>query len=227
MDDAAPVADALGAFRRDIDALGDAVGAASRDARRLSGDVVDLSGALGRGLGRAVAKLSLDGARASDVLRDVARALARSALGAALAPVRDGLGGAVSRGVSSLAGGLIGGVSSLLQGAVGFARGGVLQGGAPVPGAARPTTGALVRGPTYFALRGGLGLMGEAGPEAVLPLARGADGRLGVSATGGGPSAARPVQVVIQARDAESFRRSRSQIAAHLSRALDRGRRAL
>ena len=33
-------------------------------------------------------------------------------------------------------------------------------------------------GPTYFPMRGGLGLMGEAGPEAIMPLRRGADGRL-------------------------------------------------
>ena len=32
------------------------------------------------------------------------------------------------------------------------------------------------------------GLMGEAGPEAILPLRRGPDGRLGVTAAGGGGS---------------------------------------
>jgi lambda family phage tail tape measure protein len=31
------------------------------------------------------------------------------------------------------------------------------------------------------------GVMGEAGPEAIMPLKRGADGRLGVSGGGGGP----------------------------------------
>jgi phage-related minor tail protein len=72
-------------------------------------------------------------------------------------------------------------------------------------------------------MRGATGLMGEAGPEAILPLARGADGRLGVQAGGGG----RPVSVVmhIQTPDAEGFRRSRSQIAAEMSRALARGAR--
>ncbi|WP_043617676.1 phage tail tape measure protein [Chromobacterium violaceum] len=39
--------------------------------------------------------------------------------------------------------------------------------------------------PTGFAHAGGLGVLGEAGPEAVMPLTRGSDGRLGVRASGG------------------------------------------
>jgi phage-related minor tail protein len=47
--------------------------------------------------------------------------------------------------------------------------------------------GGVVTGPTMFPLRGGrMGLMGEAGPEAVMPLARTSDGRLGVATSGGG-----------------------------------------
>lgn len=46
--------------------------------------------------------------------------------------------------------------------------------------------GGVVNTPTAFATRGGVGVMGEAGPEAVMPLVRGADGRLGVQASGGG-----------------------------------------
>lgn len=66
--------------------------------------------------------------------------------------------------------------------------------------------------------------MGEAGPEAILPLARGPDGRLGVAAGGGNGGAAR-VTVNITTPDAESFRRSRGQVAAQIARAVDRGRR--
>jgi phage-related minor tail protein len=67
--------------------------------------------------------------------------------------------------------------------------------------------------------------MGEAGPEAIMPLARGADGRLGVRMTEGG--SARPVQVVmnISTPDVEGFRRSRSQLAADMGRALSLGQR--
>jgi phage-related minor tail protein len=53
--------------------------------------------------------------------------------------------------------------------------------------------GGVVTGPTTFPMRGGMGLMGEAGPEAILPLSRGPDGKLGVMARGGGGS-----QVIVQ-----------------------------
>jgi phage-related minor tail protein len=45
--------------------------------------------------------------------------------------------------------------------------------------------GGVVGGPTIFPFANGVGLMGEAGPEAIMPLARGADGKLGVSAANG------------------------------------------
>lgn len=57
-------------------------------------------------------------------------------------------------------------------------------------------TNSIVNSPTLFAFANGgaLGLMGEAGPEAVMPLKRGRDGALGVAASGGGGG---DVQVVI------------------------------
>ncbi len=81
--------------------------------------------------------------------------------------------------------------------------------------------GGVVSGATAFPMRGGTGLMGEAGPEAIMPLARGPDGTLGLK--GGG----RAVTVVmnIQTPDVEGFRRSQSQIAADAARALSRGQR--
>jgi phage-related minor tail protein len=102
-----------------------------------------------------------------------------------------------------------------------FARGGVISGGAVQPFAA----GGIVSTPTYFPLRGGLGLMGERGAEAIMPLARGADGRLGVRA--GGAGAPTQVNVTIQATDLASFKRSEAQVSAALARAVARGRRAL
>ena len=73
-------------------------------------------------------------------------------------------------------------------------------------------------------MRGGTGLMGEAGPEAILPLARGADGKLGVrSGSGGGVS----VVMNVTTPDVAGFQRSRGQIAAQMSRALGRGSRNL
>ncbi|MBD3766214.1 MAG: phage tail tape measure protein, partial [Rhodobacterales bacterium] len=83
--------------------------------------------------------------------------------------------------------------------------------------------GGVVTQPVTFPMRGGRGLMGEAGPEAIMPLTRGPDGRLGVQAQGGG----RPVSIVVNVTspDVAGFRRSQAQIAAEVSRALARGNR--
>ncbi|WGL93751.1 phage tail tape measure C-terminal domain-containing protein [Arsenophonus nasoniae] len=43
----------------------------------------------------------------------------------------------------------------------------------------------IVKSPTLFPFAKGMGLMGEAGPEAIMPLQRGSDGSLGVRAMGG------------------------------------------
>ena len=45
--------------------------------------------------------------------------------------------------------------------------------------------GGIVTTPTIFPFAKGVGLMGEAGPEAIMPLKRGADGKLGVAGGGG------------------------------------------
>lgn len=105
--------------------------------------------------------------------------------------------------LGSLLGGLTGGLLKNADGNV-FADGGV------------------VNAPTLFGMKGGLGLMGEAGPEAVMPLARGADGKLGVRG-GGGVS----VTVNIQTTDVAGFQRSQGQVAAMIARAVARGQRNL
>ncbi len=46
--------------------------------------------------------------------------------------------------------------------------------------------GGIVNKPTLFPMANGMGLMGEAGAEAILPLRRGSNGKLGVQASGGG-----------------------------------------
>ena len=46
--------------------------------------------------------------------------------------------------------------------------------------------GGVVNRPTLFPMANGMGLMGEAGAEAILPLRRGSNGKLGVQASGGG-----------------------------------------
>lgn len=132
------------------------------------------------------------------------------ALKAALKPVKAGITRLVNGLMSAGADGE----------ATAFARGGVVAGGRVRPFA----QGGVVAAPTYFPMRDGLGLMGEAGPEAILPLKRGPDGRLGVAA-GGGASGA--VTIHIATPDIEGFRRSEAQVAASLARAVARGRRGL
>jgi hypothetical protein len=63
-----------------------------------------------------------------------------------------------------------------------YAKGGAFASGNVIPFA----TGGIVTRPTLFPMANGRGLMGEAGPEAILPLKRGPDGALGLSGGGGG-----------------------------------------
>jgi phage-related minor tail protein len=87
-------------------------------------------------------------------------------------------------------------------------------------------TGGVIGAPSYFPLAGGgLGLAGEAGPEAIVPLARGADGRLGVAMAG--PSAGANVTVQVATPDLASFRRSEAYLTGQIARAVARGQRNL
>jgi phage-related minor tail protein len=135
--------------------------------------------------------------------------MAASVYSVAMWPVQNALGGALAEGISGI-----------LSGVLPFAKGGAFAQGRVTPFA----HGGVVASPSVFPMRGGIGLMGEAGPEAILPLARGADGRLGVQAGGVG---ARAVTVVmnISTPDVQGFQRSQSQIAAQAARALARGQR--
>lgn len=85
-------------------------------------------------------------------------------------------------------------------------------------------TGGVIGAPSYFPMSGGFGLAGEAGPEAIMPLSRGPDGRLGVS--GGAPSPA-SITVQIATPDADSFRRSEAYVTGQIARAVARGQRGL
>ena len=85
-------------------------------------------------------------------------------------------------------------------------------------------TGGVIGAPSYFPMAGGLGLAGEAGPEAIMPLSRGPDGRLGIA---GGGSAAANVTVHIATPDADSFRRSEAYLTGQIARAVARGQRSL
>jgi len=92
-----------------------------------------------------------------------------------------GLGFIAAAGSSAIISGYVDGASKHAQGGVFDERG-----QARMFAAGGMFTNQIVSSPTYFAHGGGLGLMGEAGPEAVMPLARMPDGDLGVKTAGGG-----------------------------------------
>ena len=76
------------------------------------------------------------------------------------------------------------GMRSLIGGLFPSANGNVFAKNKIVPFA----YGGVVSKPTLFPMANGMGLMGEAGPEAIMPLRRGRGGRLGVEASGGATS---------------------------------------
>ena len=76
-------------------------------------------------------------------------------------------------------------VSSALAGLPGQAKGGVWNYGVQKFAKGGMFTNSIVDSPTLFKFAKGTGLMGEAGPEAIMPLKRDANGNLGVRAGGG------------------------------------------
>ncbi len=105
----------------------------------------------------------------------IAQNLATRLIDAAFKPIENALINALTG--AGGAGGAGAGFGGFLAGLFGFAKGGVFAGGQELTAFAR---GGVVDRPTVFPFAKGIGLMGEAGPEAILPLRRGRDGRLGV-----------------------------------------------
>lgn len=214
--------DSIDSFEDQIDALEAALGGAQQmtagfifelkgmhsTISDLSTDVNKVSSGISSGLKRAFEGLVFDGMKLSDALKTVAKSMTDAAFNAAITPVTNHFGDILGQGVGAL-----------MNGFLPFADGGAFTQGRVMPFA----KGGVVSRATTFPMRGGTGLMGEAGPEAIMPLSRGADGRLGVRAAGGGA----PVNITmnISTPDVESFRRSQSQIAANVQRALARGQR--
>lgn len=161
----------------------------------------------GGALSSALKQATVDGRSLDEVLRGLGNRMVGIALDAGMKPLEQVVSSSIA------------GLSSNLGRLLPFAKGGV-------PG--RMTAfadGGVVGGPSYFSMPGGdTGLMGEAGAEAILPLQRGPDGRLGVAS-----GSAAPVQVTfnVTTPDAASFAKSEAQITAMLARAVGRGRRGL
>lgn len=82
-------------------------------------------------------------------------------------------------------------------------------------------TNSIVSAPTAFGMAGGrAGVMGEAGPEAIMPLTRTSNGKLGVLAAGGGSGAAisisAPVTVVTEDRSSEGMQIDQQALSRNL-----------
>lgn len=158
------------------------------------GDLEERSRAFGAALTQALRGAAVEGRNLDQVLRALALRVTDIALDVGLKPLENVLSNAFA------------GLGSAATGILPFAKGGV------------------VSAPTLFPLGGETGLMGEAGAEAILPLARGPDGRLGVAASRG--PGAPTVVFNVTATDAASFRRSEAQVTAMLARAVGRGQRS-
>lgn len=162
------------------------------------GRIGNLADGVARSISAGFRGALLEGKSLKSILGDIARSFADIALKAAIKPLGDMVGG--------LIGNLFAGTNPALGNVTPFAKGGVIA------------------TPSYFTLGSSppVGLAGEAGPEAIMPLARGPDGRLGVAGGGGAVN----VTFNVTASDARSFAASEAEISAMLLRAVKRGTRS-
>ncbi|MEO9460511.1 MAG: phage tail tape measure protein [Lentilitoribacter sp.] len=163
----------------------------------------------GKAMTNALKSSIIDGNSFSQVVNNLAMSLSDMALNAALAPIENSVSNLFGSVLGSTS--LFGGSNALPTNLIPFANGGV------------------VSSPTLFPMGGSganVGLMGEAGSEAILPLARGSDGTLGV-ATNGAQNSPVNISFNINTPDADGFRRTETQISAMLARAVGRGQRGL
>lgn len=129
-----------------------------------------------------------------------------------------------------ISGGSISGIGELFSGfdfsritsMFGFAKGGAFDKGTQFF-----AKGGIVNSPTPFTFGNGQqGVSGEAGSEAILPLARNSRGDLGVQISeGAGSGGGTNVYMTVNAKDAGSFIQSKGQIITEYSAALSRARR--
>lgn len=165
------------------------------------------------------------GEAVKDALMDISRAVFRTLI---TQPIANGISQFAMSAMGSMAGffgnlfspasGAIGSAaaSGALGGVRGSAFGNIFQQGRLVPFALGGLPD-IVNRPTYFPMAGGnAGVYGEAGPESIMPLKRGRDGKLGVQATGAPgsdkPAVIRNITVNVTTKDADSFRRSVPQV---------------
>lgn len=172
------------------------IGSLGETLNQLSGQSKIFANGLERDLSGAMRNLVVEGTSFRDAFKSLAMSVADRSFQAAMTPALES-------------------ISTGLVASLGFANGGVFHAG-QVQAFAH---GGVVNSPTYFPMSSGLGLMGEAGDEAIMPLSRGADGRLGVRSQGGNKF---NISMNINAKDSKSFRKSQAQIASELRNVLSR-----
>ena len=175
--------------------------------RKSTDDLTLSANAFASAMTRAFAQATSGGKQLDDVLKSLALRLSSMAVRAALRPLTKDLAG----GLNGVFGGVFGPGNTSGQGPAAFV--------SPF------ADGGVIRAPAYFPIAGGFGLAGEAGPEAIMPLARASDGSLGVVMSGTGAPA--NVTVQIATPDLSSFRRSEAYLTGQIARAVARGQRSL
>ncbi|AJO79083.1 phage tail tape measure protein [Pseudomonas sp. MRSN 12121] len=178
---------------------------AKRAWANIQADAADIAGATDRTLSAgfdsastALSNFAMTGKMkfrdfATSVITDMARIASQRAASSLLS-------GLIGVGVNAFSGGSS---SSLGASQAGYtstyfpqALGGAWQGGVQMFAKGAAFTNSVLNQPTAFAMaNGGLGVAGEAGPEAIMPLARGSDGSLGVQVVGGSQGGGTVVQV--------------------------------
>lgn len=113
----------------------------------------------------------------------------------------------VNKALDTLLGGMIGG----------FAKGAAFQAG----GVTAFASGGVVNSPTMFPMRGGVGLMGEAGAEAIMPLTRTSNGDLGVKAVGAGTVVNTSININVSGGTKEQNEDAGKRISAAVRQAID------
>lgn len=128
---------------------------------------------------------------ADSIIADLARIAARQMITGVLGNALAGLfGGTTATGNALVSGGTQSITAGLMGQLIPNAKGGAYN--SPSLSA---YSGGVYDSPHLFAFAKGAGVFGEAGPEAIMPLRRGPDGRLGVSAAGGGAASVK-VEVI-------------------------------
>lgn len=156
-----------------------AMEAAAKDEKDILDDLKKAIEGWGQDSADALVEFGLTGKKtfsdfADSVIKDILRMIVYQTM---MQPLMSGISGAVSGFFSGAGAG--GGAARSVPVAV--AKGGVFEGGSLTPFA----RGGIVNRPTIFPMASGMGLMGEAGPEAVMPLTRLPGGDLGVKSGGG------------------------------------------